>query len=443
MGKLVGWIDHIDNGLIEGWAAASNPNGGYEASELSLRIDGTHIYYFTPTMHREDVQESGFGSGDFGFRINLSNVVPRGIAGQISIVDVDGRILPGLDLQPEDRLRYDSKRSKSTPSKRIKLSGLIYGETLNSEPPENGNLAIYVTYSRSGEVFDHHHKQVAELKAANFWVLVVHVSDEPTSLDALPVIGDALIVKVNIGYDFGSWWVGSQWLAEKYPFQMESAKALIITNDSCFGAISSPKIEAMAQSGEDLIGICDSYDHNYHLQSFFVCAGGAYLRSGAFIETLLSYTFPSKKTDVIRFGELLLSAEAASAGAKISAICPYNDLRSQWLRRLPEKIEIEKAIYKELGFSSTDVHNTVEASFLGYFKRLQSGECVNPTHIFWEEILDFGINLIKRELILTDPAGIPGRLTRMRRFFDSGLIGKDAYMIFAEQEKIKNLPIRI
>jgi hypothetical protein len=157
----------------------------------------------------------------------------------------------------------------------------------------------------------------------------------------------------------------------------------------------------------DLVGICDSFQHAHHLQSFFVLCHGPLLKSGEFTRALRNYNFPVAKRDVVQFGELLLSSEAVTVGGRLIALCPYEDLAAAWLIGLPRKIAREKGLLLSLGMSSDAAHQLVEQHFLSVLTSLQRGEPLNPSHVFWEEMLLHDVGVVKRELLLSNPADVP------------------------------------
>ena len=140
------------------------------------------------------------------------------------------------------------------------------------------------------------------------------------------LIGDVDIFKVNVGYDFGSWWVGHEWVKRHNREKIYTLDSLCICNDSFFGNVSVAGIEKMHLSDADISGVSDSYDHCHHIQSFFIVIKGQYLKSGEFYRSLSSYKFPSVKSEVVRLGELLLSRNATESRVKISSYKCYANL---------------------------------------------------------------------------------------------------------------------
>lgn len=301
------------------------------------------------------------------------------------------------------------------------------------------NLALFVTYSATGAFYDYQRAQVAELRNAGYYVVGIHAAGTMSSRWLLSRLCDVDIFKANIGYDFGSWWTGIHWLDRVEPGLEHRLDSLILTNDSCFGSVKAAHIHTMRDNPSDLVGLCDSFQHFHHLQSFFVLCHGPLLRSGEFTRALRGYSFPSSKKDVVRFGELLLSTDAISVGADISAICEYRSLASNWLKRLPQKLAREKTFYKRLGFTSETAHQALEQRFLDILKLLREGGALNPSHVFWEEILLSGASFIKRELLLVNPADIPDYFSLCHACIQDKIISRDELKLYLATEQKSSL----
>jgi lipopolysaccharide biosynthesis protein len=76
-----------------------------------------------------------------------------------------------------------------------------------------------------------------------------------------------IIVKKNIGYDFGSWKTGISLIEE----DLKNYDSLVLCNDSVY-LVSDIKymFDNMKNKNCDFWAITDSYQHQYHLQSYFM-----------------------------------------------------------------------------------------------------------------------------------------------------------------------------
>ena len=163
------------------------------------------------------------------------------------------------------------------------------------------------------------------------------------------------IVKENYGYDFGSWKTAMDCLQE-YNAEIEE---LLICNDSVYGPISdfSKLIRKFEQSPFDITSITDSFEINYHLQSYFVHFKKQVIDSKKFKEFWDEFQIIEDKNELILRNEIGLSKILVNEGFKLGAVAPAS----------------------ELGF-------------------------VNNSHInWWRTLKDFGAGFIKIELLRDNP----------------------------------------
>jgi lipopolysaccharide biosynthesis protein len=138
---------------------------------------------------------------------------------------------------------------------------------------------------------------------------------------------DALCVRVftreNRGRDFGAWQFGLNRLEG-----LETLDWLLLANDSVFGPLFdlSETTSRMEASGADFWGITDSYQGRWHLQSYFLCLGGAVVRAEAFRAVLAKDFAGLTKQQIIDEGEIGLSQALVAAGYRGAAYCPYEAL---------------------------------------------------------------------------------------------------------------------
>ena len=226
------------------------------------------------------------------------------------------------------------------------------------EISSNGDrLALIASYSPNGRVTRSLETLIAALQHADYEVVLVRASEWNGPLDwpsgAAPRV--PIIVKPNLGYDFGSWAVGMAHYRE-----LLSRKYVILVNDSLVGPFASlaPLIENFEASACDVWGVTQTTQFIAHLQSYFLGFKNGSLADPAIRHFWNSLPVENDKLTMVHKYELglarLLFAEAFVTGAMFA----------------PELVA-------------------------------QHGQ--NPTLVGWHRLLDLGFPFVKRTL-LTDPS---------------------------------------
>jgi lipopolysaccharide biosynthesis protein len=262
----------------------------------------------------------------------------------------------------------------------------------------SSRYAVYASYDRNGSVPDYVVDQVAALNALGYRVIFVstspRLSDERTS--ELRVLCWKLIHRYNLGHDFGSYKCG---ISEIGSF--EGVRNLILMNDSCYGPLFDlSDIERQVQTGEaDIVGITESWQHRYHLQSYFLNMNGRVVRSPSFRRfwaTLLPY---QSRELTIRHGEVRFTQLMVRSGFTTAALCPYRSVA-----RFAQKLIAARVNDEPSGLLPNEKHYLEALA-----KQISQGVPLNPTHSFWDVIIvEFGCPFIKRELLKKNPKKIPG-----------------------------------
>lgn len=232
------------------------------------------------------------------------------------------------------------------------------------------------------------------------------VVDTSASLPSQPLSCDLSIHRLNVGWDFASW---MSTLA-RFPWLMDDADRLLLVNDSNVGPLRpiGPMMESGRTLGLDVWGLTDSWDTRYHLQSYFLLFEQSALRSGHLHSFLDSFTFPSVKDKIIGSGEIGLSRFLDEAGLRIGAVFPYTELAQTFLDGVPERID-HVLSFPENQLDAARVSDIDEVNFiLDTVDRIRSSAPVNPTHYFWDILVDKGSPFVKRELLTKNPQSIPG-----------------------------------
>ncbi len=242
---------------------------------------------------------------------------------------------PNPDFSSADYFRRypDAQASGLTALEHFMMRGAREGRDPRPEPAsrptESGNLRLVCLFSHfdtAGRILPYVRRYLSELSRCGFEIHLVSSSPNLNSSDRREVenAGVRVHCRENAGMDFASW----QW-ALKHVVSLDDVDWLLLANDSVFGPIFDlePIFRSQFAADHDFWGITDSYEIDWHLQSYFLCLRGHVARSEAFRE-VLAVDFPSlTKRAIIRRGEISLSQSLLRAGFRGNAICPYDKLR--------------------------------------------------------------------------------------------------------------------
>lgn len=260
----------------------------------------------------------------------------------------------------------------------------------NSHSTIRGNSydCVFSHYDPTGRVQDYVLTYLDELKNCGFSVVFVTTSPsiDYESLEKLKDRVATAIIRNNIGYDFGSYKTGIELLLSR-----QKPKRLLLTNDSVFGPMLSLQQIINNASRHDLYGITDSYDHHYHIQSYFLLYGSRVLDSPVFQA----------------FWEKVELIENTQPDFKKKIILDYEVGGSQHFLDAGFSLGVE--------FEFTQLAQTVFNEYLADFKRSRHSKNTisppfqlnfNSTHRYWKQLIKLGCPFLKRELLLFNPSNV-------------------------------------
>ena len=259
-------------------------------------------------------------------------------------------------------------------------------------------IAIFVHYDRHGQVADYVRYYLEQLATAGYGILFVTNSPKltTTALTELQDRCDLILRRRNFGYDFGAYRDALREIPD-----LGKLESVILANDSVYGPIH-PLADFLSRSSPeqaDIWGINDSYDRYYHLQSYFLVLHRSALTNTRLRDFWDKLLYVRSKEFVVHFYEVGFSRAALQAGLRLKALCPYRELVTSSidaLRQLPLAIPEERAKLHH-GDYLRKVHD-----------QLTAGIPVNPSHLFWDQMLTrYRCPFLKRELLTMNPAGVP------------------------------------
>lgn len=256
-----------------------------------------------------------------------------------------------------------------------------------------------------------------ELKQLGYETIFVSTSKDLGTKDIaqLRPLCHTACLRENVGYDFGSYKEGIHLIQSAG----QKPSSLLLANDSVFGPfwnlgkIWDPNI----LEHYDLYGLTDSFDHGYHLQSYFLAFSRRLLESSAFMAFWngvqnIDPCHQDFKSAIIQNYEVGGTKHFLFEGFSIGAAFPFERILTQRIDQFTESIQPLKTA-------------------AGYSKKPDVRELMlnfNATHRYWDTLLDMGFPFIKRELLtrnptFTDIKAWPEKLTTLCNY-DASMIAE-------------------
>ena len=232
---------------------------------------------------------------------------------------------------------------------------ITYSQHLTERTKET--LCIFSHFDAEHEIKEDVRYYLAEL--ANFADIIFVSTAESLSEEELGKIRGLcrdIIVKRNVGYDFGAWKSGLNHLEES----LDSYEHLILCNDSVYGPMYDLQTICDTMQEFDLWSMTDNYEIDYHLQSYFMVYGKKAFTHPVFQNFWENFTIYHNKQMIIEKNEIGFSREMMQTGLSYGAY-----------------------------FSCKEK----------YF--------VNVLHYYWRELIrDHKFPFVKKELLKRNPLGI-------------------------------------
>ena len=189
----------------------------------------------------------------------------------------------------------------------------------------NDDLCIFAHYDNKNKISARVLFYLNALFNENIDIVFVSTSNDlpQDELKKIEHIVSKIILRKNIGYDFGSWRTGYQCIQgiNKY-------KNLFLVNDSIIGPVNSlsDMLHEMSARNYNLWGVTDNYEIEYHIQSYFLCFDNIVLKSNFLDEFMSRICVLKDKQSVINEYEVGLSRLAVEWGFEIGAYCGYDEI---------------------------------------------------------------------------------------------------------------------
>jgi hypothetical protein len=407
----LGYLDSIVNQSAGGWAY--NPDGGDAATMLDVFIDDEMVGETVADLFRDDLLHTRDGYAAFEFPIPLGYFDGREHSIRI-VIRGSGEVVENCPLtfrgtvrdMPFVQQRFDwAERT-------VLLQKSRREPLLMDRIREQRKVALLATFHSAPKFLGYHYALTKLLTDAGFVVLVMHSAGMLNPHLGEIDCGDCfLYCKRNLGYDFGSWATGIYAIADL----LAGLEEMVLINDSIIGLQFdiAGVLEQVRRRGADLVGLTDSYERAYHLQSYFLWLGPRICRSSLLEVFMARYPFTSEKEVAIKEGEVGLSRFLLEHGFTAKALYPYEQVAGAWLKQVPQLVGTIEGLP---AFDASHAGSIAPKSYRSdLLQKLESIACavingtpLNAMHFFWDVLtMELGHPFLKREFVLLNPGEVP------------------------------------
>ena len=257
---------------------------------------------------------------------------------------------------------------------------------------------VFVHFDAGGVVRPHTRDYLQALRQAGFGIIFVTNAGrlEPDSAQWLADHCAQILNRRNRGYDFGAYRDG---IAAFFQERV-TAEMLLLANDSLYGPLAplGEIVGRMDFTAADIWALTDSWQHRYHLQSFFVAFGPTALANAGFAAFWQQVRNVRSKWAAVHFYELWMTHHMQSEGLRSAAVWDYFALLDimQEIHDTPAPegiIPIEQKVQRL----------AAERVLWCWRRRI----ALNPTSDLWLVLLQHGFPFMKRELLRFNPGRAP------------------------------------
>ncbi|MHB8287554.1 MAG: rhamnan synthesis F family protein, partial [Caulobacteraceae bacterium] len=192
-------------------------------------------------------------------------------------------------------------------------------------------VLVFVTHAPASGLKPHVPPYLGACLDAGLQVVLIVATDAPLHLDE-GLLGrlSGCVLRENRGYDFAAWAHVLRQNRDLY-----ASPTLMLANDSVAmrsGARVVPDLlAAIAQDDADIIGLTQSEERGWHLQSYFLALKPQALSAFALHNFLAAVRMLDDKDAVIQSHEVTFSSQMQAAGLRCSALYTSQDATNQTL----------------------------------------------------------------------------------------------------------------
>lgn len=226
-------------------------------------------------------------------------------------------------------------------------------------------VALFVTHSGTGRIKPHVASYLTALRNAGIATLLIVVTDREVEIEeALADLAAGVMVRANAGYDFAAWAHAIHLHPEVY-----GAATLYLANDSLIGPADQARFDAMLgrirASDADLVGLTESHEYRWHVQTFFIALKPRLLSSWWLHDFFGKMRTLGDKDAVIRAYEVRFAGDVERTGHKVEILYPSarasNPTLYDWRTLLAAGFPFVKALLVRGHFDDVDLTGWREA----------------------------------------------------------------------------------
>ena len=265
-------------------------------------------------------------------------------------------------------------------------------------------VALFMHFDGRGIVRPQVLNYIRELKANGLDVVLVSNAGKlaPEALAVLQEVCAGIILRKNIGYDFGAWRDAVDYL----DLPRAQTQEVILANDSVFGPLAplGDALRRLDYSKADIWGLTESWQVRYHLQSFFLAFGPVALRAKAWREFWDDVRPVPMKSYVVHRYEVGITQAMIKGGLSCAALWPYEALVKMVSRETLKELVGEE---EQADPNKADpIQTTRRLQVLRIRDCVARRKALNPTSDLWRQLLLSGFPFIKRELLRDNPTRV-------------------------------------
>lgn len=261
-----------------------------------------------------------------------------------------------------------------------------------------GEAALLVTHAPAGRLKPHVLPYIQQLQGAGLKVQLVVVVYRPLELrDDEIAAADGIIVRDNVGYDFGAWAHAFQLCPSLF-----GASLLVMTNDSIVPtadrATFLEMMDRVRSCPSDIVGLTASHEHGWHVQSHFMGVKPRALSSWVFQHFVRDIRRIDNEDDAIRAYEMPFAMQMRKAGLAVSALftgsSPVNPAFFSWRELIDQGFPFIK----------------IEILLKRFAEATDQPAMLQEIHENWPQVLagaGFDVNLVRASIRAGDMARQP------------------------------------
>lgn len=265
-------------------------------------------------------------------------------------------------------------------------------------------VVLFMHYDGRGLIRPQVLAYIRELKQNGRDVVLVSNAGklQDVALDELKALCVAVLVRRNVGYDFGAW----RDAIDELKLPRANTEEVILANDSVFGPVLplGDVLRRLNYAKADVWGLTESWQLRYHLQSFFIAFGPKALHAKAWRKFWDSVRPVPVKSFIVHAYEVGVTQAMVKGGLNCAALWPYEQLI-----KLVTREELKKLVDEEAGddpAKADPIQLTRRLQVLRIRDGVARRMALNPTSDLWRQLLLAGFPFIKRELLRDNPTRV-------------------------------------